>query len=280
MNRKDKRKKTLFLLTVAILVTAIFSTLLNLKENPVSRVFSDSVTVIEYYLIKTPINFISGVFKEYTSLKDVYEENKILKQKLNTYASVETNIDAISKEVEDLKKLLGIKHLPSEYKVKAASVIKRDVASWSNSITIDVGTNGGIKPGMAVVDESGLVGVISSATQVTANVELLTAANLQNSIPVYIANGDQTLYGILEGYDSKTETLRITVLTNFEKINDNAKVYTSGLGGKEKAPSNICVGNTKSISKKKDGTTTIVSVKPASGFDKLKYVSVVQQLNE
>ena len=39
---------------------------------------SDSVAVVEYYVIKKPIEFISNLFNEYNELKDVYDENKIL----------------------------------------------------------------------------------------------------------------------------------------------------------------------------------------------------------
>ena len=47
---------------------------------------SDTVAVVEYYVIKKPIEFISNLFNEYNELKDVYDENKILREQLAAYA--------------------------------------------------------------------------------------------------------------------------------------------------------------------------------------------------
>lgn len=281
MNKRNRRNRSIIIiLSGLILFFATFSILSNRKPTSIESVFSDSVSVIEYYLIKKPINFITGIIKEYTTLKDVYEENKKLKEKLDKYASVEANIDALSKEISELKKQLNINYLPSEYKIKTASVITRDISTWDNIITIDQGSSNGVKVGMAVVDSKGMIGVVKSVTQVTATVELLTSNSLTNGIPIYVLNGNETLYGILEGYDSESSTLQITMLSSVSKLEANAKVYTSGLGGKDKAPSNIYIGMAKKLKKKKDGTTTVLTVKAAGSFNTLRYVSVVQKLNE
>lgn len=272
-NRKKQRNKRIVLIiTVAIVVFSTISLVFSRTQGGLERMVSDSIAAIEYYVVKKPVEFVSNFFSEYNELKDVYKENKILKAKLSSYASVEVNTDVLSKEIDELKKMLNIEYLPTDYNVKTTSFV-RESDDWNNEITIDLGSLAGVSKDMVVISSKGMIGKVTSVTEVTARVQLLTAENPTSALPIQVINGDQNVYGLLNRYDIESKCFEITLFSDVEKFEDNAKVITSGLGGK--APKGIYIGTVESSIVSEDGTSKTIRVKPAADFNDLSYVAVV-----
>ena len=272
-NRKKQRNKRIVLIiTVAIVVFSTISLVFSRTQGGLERMVSDSIAAIEYYVVKKPVEFVSNLFSEYNELKDVYKENKILKAKLSSYASVEVNTDVLSKEIDELKKMLNIEYLPTDYNVKTTSFV-RESDDWNNEITIDLGSLAGVSKDMVVISSKGMIGKVTSVTEVTARVQLLTAENPTSALPIQVINGDQNVYGLLNRYDIESKCFEITLFSDIEKFEDNAKVITSGLGGK--APKGIYIGTVESSIVSEDGTSKTIRVKPAADFNDLSYVAVV-----
>ena len=272
-NRKKQRNKRIVLIiTVAIVVFSTISLVFSRTQGGLERMVSDSIAAIEYYVVKKPVEFVSNLFGEYNELKDVYKENKILKAKLSSYASVEVNTDVLSKEIDELKKMLNIEYLPTDYNVKTTSFV-RESDDWNNEITIDLGSLAGVSKDMVVISSKGMIGKVTSVTEVTARVQLLTAENPTSALPIQVINGDQNVYGLLNRYDIESKCFEITLFSDVEKFEDNAKVITSGLGGK--APKGIYIGTVESSIVSEDGTSKTIRVKPAADFNDLSYVAVV-----
>lgn len=272
-NRKKQRNKRIVLIiTVAIVVFSTISLVFSRTQGGLERMVSDSIAAIEYYVVKKPVEFVSNLFSEYNELKDVYKENKILKAKLSSYASVEVNTDVLSKEIDELKKMLNIEYLPTDYNVKTTSFV-RESDDWNNEITIGLGSLAGVSKDMVVISSKGMIGKVTSVTEVTARVQLLTAENPTSALPIQVINGDQNVYGLLNRYDIESKCFEITLFSDVEKFEDNAKVITSGLGGK--APKGIYIGTVESSIVSEDGTSKTIRVKPAADFNDLSYVAVV-----
>ena len=272
-NRKKQRNKRIVLIiTVAIVVFSTISLVFSRTQGGLERMVSDSIAAIEYYVVKKPVEFVSNLFSEYNELKDVYKENKILKAKLSSYASVEVNTDVLSKEIDELKKMLNIEYLPTDYNVKTTSFV-RESDDWNNEITIDLGSLARVSKDMVVISSKGMIGKVTSVTEVTARVQLLTAENPTSALPIQVINGDQNVYGLLNRYDIESKCFEITLFSDVEKFEDNAKVITSGLGGK--APKGIYIGTVESSIVSEDGTSKTIRVKPAADFNDLSYVAVV-----
>ena len=136
-----------------------------------------------------------------------------------------------------------------------------------------------IQEGMAVCDSKGMVGVVSKVTEISSTVSLITSENPSNQIPVMVVNGDQVVYGLLENYSVNSQKLNITLLSNIDKLEKGAKVYTSGLGGDGKSPKGIYIGKAKKLVTQTDGTTTTLMVTPAANVEDLSYVSVIKKVN-
>lgn len=277
--RKRRNKKIMIGVIVGVIFLSVIGFFVGRKQSHLEKTLSNSISMIEYYIVKKPLSFIGDIFNEYNDLKDVYDENKKLKTKLDSYANVEAENEILTTEIDKLKKITEIDYLPSDYQTKVATVQIRDQTNWNDEITIDLGSMNDIQEGMVVRDSKGMVGVVSKVTEISSTVSLITSENPSNQIPVMVVNGDQVVYGLLENYSVNSQKLNITLLSNIDKLEKGAKVYTSGLGGDGKSPKGIYIGKAKKLVTQTDGTTTTLMVTPAANMEDLSYVSVIKKVN-
>ena len=277
--RKRRNKKIMIGVIVGVIFLSVIGFFVGRKQSRLEKTLSNSISMIEYYIVKKPLSFIGDIFNEYNDLKDVYDENKKLKTKLDSYANVEAENEILTTEIDKLKKITEIDCLPSDYQTKVATVQIRDQTNWNDEITIDLGSMNDIQEGMVVCDSKGMVGVVSKVTEISSTVSLITSENPSNQIPVMVVNGDQVVYGLLENYRVNSQKLNITLLSNIDKLEKGAKVYTSGLGGDGKSPKGIYIGKAKKLVTQTDGTTTTLMVTPAANMEDLSYVSVIKKVN-
>ena len=277
--RKRRNKKIMIGVIVGVIFLSVIGFFVGRKQSRLEKTLSNSISMIEYYIVKKPLSFIGDIFNEYNDLKDVYDENKKLKTKLDSYANVEAENEILTTEIDKLKKITEIDYLPSDYQTKVATVQIRDQTNWNDEITIDLGSMNDIQEGMAVCDSKGMVGVVSKVTEISSTVSLITSENPSNQIPVMVINGDQVVYGLLENYSVNSQKLNITLLSNIDRLEKGAKVYTSGLGGDGKSPKGIYIGKAKKLVTQTDGTTTTLMVTPAANMEDLSYVSVIKKVN-
>lgn len=277
--QKKKSQRRIIIFTVVMLVFSLVSLLISRSPSSIESILKDTVANIEYYLVKTPIQYVSGLFSEFNELKDVYKENELLKQQLDKYAREAAINETLSLELEQMKEITKIDFLPTDYNVRYAKVISRDVESWTNEITIDLGETSGIKEGMAVISAKGMIGTVTKTDKISSTVSLLSAENPHSQLPVMIMSGNQEYYGLLNRYDTQTQTYRITLLSDVEKLDKDARVVTSGLGGVGKSPKGILVGTVSSFTPKSEATESVCQVKPSANFDSVNYVAVVQRVN-
>lgn len=278
-DKLSKHNKRIIIVTVVLIIFSTVTLITGRTPTTIESIFKDTITNIEYYVIKTPIQFFGSLIDEYTSLKDAYEENAILKPYLDKYAREEALNEVLSSELNQLKEITEIDYLPTDYKVKYTSVIARDVESWSDEITINLGDSSGIKEGMAVMSSKGMIGTVTKVNAISSTVSLLTSENPKSQLPVMIMSGEDTYYGLLDSYDIESQCYKITMLSDVEKIEKDAKVVTSGLGGSGKSPKGILVGTVESFSTKGEMTQSVCLVKPSADFDSLNYVAVAQRVN-
>ncbi len=277
--RKRRNKKIMIGVIVGVIFLSVIGFFVGRKQSRLEKTLSNSISMIEYYIVKKPLSFIGDIFNEYNDLKDVYDENKKLKTKLDSYANVEAENEILTTEIDKLKKITEIDYLPSDYQTKVATVQIRDQTNWNDEITIDLGSMNDIQEGMVVCDSKGMIGVVSKVTEISSTVSLITSENPSNQIPVMVVNGDQIVYGLLENYSVNSQKLNITLLSNIDKLEKGAKVYTSGLGGDGKSPKGIYIGKAKKLVTQTDGTTTTLTVTPAANMEDLSYVSVIKKVN-
>lgn len=274
--KRNQRRKNMIAVTIILVVISILTLLLN-TSLPGSQIVRDTVSNVEYYVIKAPLSYVHNVFKEYNDLKKVYRENQRLKRSLDNYARELARNNVLEEELKQLKEITGTSSLTTEYKVKYTSVIQRDAENWSSQITINIGANSDVKVGMAVMTSKGIIGTVTKTTAISSTVILLTSEYNPRQLPVMIKSDDKIYYGLLNSYNVKEKAYKITMLSTVDTIKAGAICTTSGLGGEGKAPKGILVGTVTGFSSGDNASGKIATVKPSADFESLNYVAVVQR---
>ncbi len=141
-------------------------------------------------------------------------------------------------------------------------VLYRDIYDFKKEITIYKGKNYNLSKNMAVVDEFGLIGIITSLTDSTSKVMLLTNKNTKISIKV------NDMYGLLT-YDN--DKLIVSSLTSTNKLKKGDIVYTSGLAS---VYENIPVGVIEKENTDSKNIEYIIT--PFANINDLSYVAVLK----
>ena len=116
-NRRKKRNKRIMIgVFVVVILVSVIGFFVGRKQSRLEKTLSNSISMIEYYIIKKPISFVNDIFNEYNDLKDVYDENRILKEKLDSYVNIESENEVLQSEIKKLKKLTEMDYLPNDYK--------------------------------------------------------------------------------------------------------------------------------------------------------------------
>ena len=220
--RKSIPKKYVLMMVIIliIIILVIFSFTLKRerKLNKVEAFFKDGLIYTEK-IITYPFNYIKNLVEDYRELKNVKKDNDILEISTSRIESIESENIELRRQLEALKEELNITYTLSDYEYLNATVISRNVGYWYNKITIDKGTYNGVKKDMVVINSSGLIGKVIRTTTFTADVRLLTTSDTNNKISVHISNGDNNLYGLINGYDYENNILELEGISNTRDVN-------------------------------------------------------------
>lgn len=231
------------------------------------------VYLISFISIKTNVNLLYP----YYMLKDIVFfpiKNVSAEDKVKLDNDVQTGInEEIKLEYEELKKLNDLSNTLVDFSKVSCLVIERNKMYWFNTITINKGKSSGIKEDMAVITGNGLIGKINKVGSTTSEVKLITTNDTNNKISVMIKTKNDTIYGILSGYDENKNTLQVTSVNKTIEIENDSKVYTSGMGGI--FPSGILIGSVSDTIPDLYDVSKIIEVTPSADINNTKFVNVL-----
>ncbi|MCG6793645.1 rod shape-determining protein MreC [Geobacillus sp. YHL] len=268
-------KRLIFLLvSIVILVMLIGFSLRSRKELTWPEQFVKDTVGFVQLLFGKPAQEIAGFFENVSDLRRTYKENELLKARLEEYAALETEVEALRQENERLRALLDKKESLRDFVSIQATVIGRNPDRWRETIIINKGEQHGVKKDMAVITPAGLVGKVQHASQFTSTVQLLSALDQNNRISAYI-QGKENVFGLIEGYDEKRRELLLGEIPIDAKVEKRQKVLTSGLGGV--FPKGLPIGEVTEIKPDQYGLTKVVYVKPFANLYDIDDVMIVKR---
>lgn len=281
MGRKKKiniEKKYIIMIIIAIIMIALSILSYGLKKkeklNIVESFLKDVVVAVEN-VVFYPFKFTINLFDEYKELRNIKEENDILKTSLDRIESVEAENIELRKQLENLKEELNIDYTLTDYEYLNATVASRNIGYWYNTITINKGSSNGIEKDMPVINSSGLIGKVISTSSFTSTVRLITTSDTNNKISVSIISNGEKLNGLINRYNYEEKMLEIEGISNTKTVRVGDIVYTSGLGGV--FPSGILIGTVESITTDSYDLSKIINVKPSTDFDDINFVTVLKR---
>ena len=213
---------TLIILSIFIFFLDVYSfTLIKTTRN----IINDVVFRVSY-IASSPSRFLPNTSKSIVSHFKLKEENKNLKQVIENYKSLDLNLEYLTNENKNLRKVLDAENIINDKKhlVLAKVLIDRN-SPFLKSIIINKGTKSGVKKGMPVTKGNYLIGRIVDTNFLSSRVLLLT--DLNSRIPVSL-NEDST-QAILTG--SGTKNPKLEYLPEDYESSDQVTIFASGKEG-------------------------------------------------
>jgi rod shape-determining protein MreC len=146
-------------------------------------------------------------------------------------------------------------------------VIGRDPSPFLHYIIINSGSNDGIRRGMPVVTNQGLVGHIDAVIADAARVQLITDPASAVNVRLQNADTDALLAGSLTG------DLALEMISQDLEVQEGDVILTSGLGGDY--PPDLLVGQLFNLRKRDYELFQQASVQSTVDFSRLEIVLVI-----
>jgi rod shape-determining protein MreC len=228
-----------------------------------------AVTPIEKAVVHTQ-KWAYDTWKTYAYLRGVRRENRELRAEIERMKIEDARLSEDARMARRIQALLAFKEQYVDTTV-AAQVIGTSGSEESRILYIDKGSKDGIKPDMAVITPTGIVGKI---VQVFPDSSQVRPINDQFS-GVGAALKSSRLQGILKGSPNGATMLQYVM--SDEKVESGEEVITSG--GDRIFPKGLPVGKVVSVAPGKDLFLNI-RVVPAARLDRLEEVLVVTKITE
>ena len=210
----------------------------------------------------------SAIVNDYLALVHVREENAHLRLELARVKSDQARLAELETENRHLSELLELRDVLGLNAV-AANVIGSDATGLSHTLILASGESNGLRPGMAVLSNQGVVGKIIAVSPHASRVLLIDDHNSA------LDGFDQRsrARGIVAGLVDDGLILKYT--DRSEDIRAGDSVVTSGLDGI--FPRGLLVGTIKYVHREGPGLFLNVSIAPAVEFRGLEQVLIVTQ---
>jgi rod shape-determining protein MreC len=222
-------------------------------------------------MISLPIHELHSWWDRYVALvevrqeyDDVVAENARLRQEVVEYREAVV----ASKRFERFGDLEARRKVP----MIPANVAAQDLSPWFRSITIDQGSGAGIKPGMAVITDFGVVGVVAGVTPNFSRVLLVTDAQSRVDSFSQRTRVRGTVRGAPDGHCAVDYVLRDDDL----RVGD--LMLTTGRGGLY--PKGLVIGTVSRVEKAALGLFQSIELSPAVDFRQLEEVFVILDRRE
>ena len=260
------------LLLVILMVTSLFLITLDLRGVKVIDGFKQgSQTIMTPFqragsVVLTPVkNFFSDVTqlgRTRNQIEKLEAENANLKQRLIN----RKNADAQLKQLKRILDLAGT----AGFKVVNAKVISNGSSrSFSQTITIDSGTNAGIKKNMTVLSQYGIAGVVKDVYPSSALIQLASDPSFR--IGARIAGSQQI--GILTGLGTRSASLQLLDNSTTVKVGD-VLLSRGSIANRPYVPG-VPLGYVSSVDNSAGAVAQTATVRYYTNFSTLGVVAVV-----
>ncbi|MCS7219943.1 MAG: rod shape-determining protein MreC [Anaerolineae bacterium] len=199
------------------------------------------------------------------------QRNAELESQINNLLIENVQLKEVEVENANLRRLLQFAEAHPFLTFRGAEVVARvigrDPINLSNYLIIDLGQEHGIREGMPVVTERGLVGRITQVHRTSSRVMLLSdpasavSALLQSS----------RLTGIIQGQAGGG--LIMEYIPQDAAVVPGEIVITSGLGGR--FPRGLVIGQVISVYRRDYEMFQRAVVRPSADFDRIEHVLVI-----
>jgi rod shape-determining protein MreC len=204
-------------------------------------------------------------------LRTLRSGNQQLEAQVNTLTIDNLRLKEVEAENQRLRELLRFAQLNPLYDFRGGQVIarvtSRGPSNYLKTVTIDLGSEHGIEPGMPVVTERGLVGRVQKVGPGSATVLLITDPG--SGVQALVQRN--RLVGVVGGRAGSLPVLDFIPQDGDLSVGD--LIITSGLGGT--FPKNLVIGQVVEVHQRDYEMFQQATLRPTVDFDKLEFVLVI-----
>lgn len=245
-----------YIILVVLLVVSLI--LISLNEQPGIK----KVKAISFGTFASVTSVISDVF----STSSLRSENETLRRK-NAELMLKVNkLRDYEVTNRELKGLVGIKDTTT-FPLLPATIISKSLSRSQNVFTLNKGENDGIKPGMPVINDQGLVGIIYNTSGDFSIVRTLKNSELK----LAVKNQRSRVDGLMKWNGSDL------VIVNVPKTYDikpNDIIVTSDISSI--IPFTIPVGKVVELTQVETGIFNEVRLTPMADLDRSENIFVIK----
>ena len=259
------------ILIVAILLAASLAILSNALDMNLPTMLTQAVLAPVKYgataLTEQAEKWYSYMFR-YEALA---AENESLKERIATMEDEARRADAVERENQRLRDLLNLMATHEDYDLVDAYIIDWSSTDWTNTMTINRGTDAGVNAGMCAITANGqVVGLVVEAGPNYAVVKTVLDSSLEISATIASSGYNGMVTG---GYiDGRKDMLRMRYLPSSAVIRNNDQVVTSGSAV---YPRNLVLGTVVDAGFDDTGVAKFAVLEPAAEIASLEQIFIL-----
>ncbi len=235
------------------------------------------LTPLSRILVNPIVNAQTWLATRYQAIRIYIEAPQDITRLMQRNTELEAQVSRLQAEIITLEQqlsearileaLVDFARVNPENRYVAASVIGRDPSPFVKYVMINRGSDDGLRRGMPVVTQQGLVGRIAAVTAGAARVQLITDPASSVNIRIEPSRAQAMLLGSITG------ELSLDLVPQSEEIKIGDLVLSSGLGGNY--PANILIGQVVSVRHRETDLFQSAAVQPVVDFSQLEIVLVI-----
>ena len=269
--RKLFNTKVRVIVIAAVILTAALSIL--------SGVTGTSVPNLIIRGILTPIeagaNALATQVEQYYNYIFRYEallaENEMLKEQIAQMEDDARLADSVERENQRLREALELKSYHEDYELVDANIIAWSSTDWTNTLTINRGSNAGIEVDMCAITANGqVVGLVTEVGVNYAVIKTILDSTLEISATISSTGNNGMVTG---GYiDGNAKLLKMDYLPSSAVILNKDQVVTSG---STVYPRNLILGYIIDAGFDDTGVAKYAILQPAADIDSLEQIFIL-----
>ena len=235
------------------------------------------LTPVSRLLLKPVVEVQSWITGRYQAVRSVVnapqdpvrlrQENAELKNENSQVKGQIIDLQQKLSETNILSALVDFARANPENRYQAAAVIGYDPSPFLRYVIINRGSDDGIRRGMPVVTQQGLVGRIAAVTATAARVQLITDSGSTVNVRLQPTNTQAMLLGSLTG------ELSVDMIPQDVTVQTGELVVTSGLGGGY--PPNLLVGQVTGIRSREQDLFQRATLQSVVDFSQLEILLII-----
>ena len=259
------------LLVVAVLLTAGLAAL--------SSISGQSIPGLLVQGLLAPFRFAGNALT--TQAQNIYSymfeyealaaENEALRKQIADMNDLAREADAVARENQRLRAVLDMTGTHEDYELVDAYIISWSSTDWSNTLTINRGSNAGINVGMcAITSDREVVGLVTEVGPNYAVVKTVLDSTLEISATIASSGYNGMVTG--DYIDGRKDMLRMEYLPSSALIKNYDQVVTTG---SMVYPKNLILGSVVDAGFDDTGVAKYAILEPAAEIGKLEQVFIL-----